>query len=333
MRRAASDDRGQILPLIAVVVSVLIVGIFWLAEVGVAGGLRAAGQSAADSAALAAVAEYRQQAERALRQGHAGGVDLARPEGGAARVAAQDHAARNDARLRRYDAARREVRVDVDTLETLRSRAASQIGVSGTRGEAAARARFRARWRAAVPTLRSRLAPLSEAEIEAILTRNGLTYDPADPPRTALRYPGSCSPGPDVKNLLPRMHDVIVRLEHHSSYGIGPLSLVSGYRRPACGAAWNHTEGLQLYGPENYADAIRVGPLQRGAVAVRQTLVGLCRPYPAADPGLFAHRSSLICSGRTGDLDERTVYGGDLRSVVDFEVELIRDEGSLGDST
>lgn len=332
MGSAARDDRGQVLPLIAVVASVLIIGIFWLAQLGVAGWLRASGQSAADAAALAAAAAYRHQAERVLRQGHPGGVDLARPDTGPARVAAQDHATRNGARLRRYDAALREVRVEVETRQAMQSRAAARIGVNGTRGEAAARVRFQARWRAATPTLRSRGAPLSEAEIQAIFARNGLTYDPADPPRTALRYPGSCSPGPDVKNLQPRMHDAIARLEHHDSYGIGPLSLVSGYRRPGCGAAWGHSEGLELYAPENYGDAVRVGASQRGAVAARQTLVGLCRPYPGTDPGLFAHRLSLICAGRTGDLDERTVYGGDLRSIVDLEVELIRDEGALGNS-
>jgi hypothetical protein len=367
-RRRFDDDQGQIFPLLALVISVLIVAVFWLAELGVAGALRAGGQSAADAAALAAAADIRHQAERILREGIPGGIDHARPEDGPARAAAYEYAGRNDARITTYQAHRREARVEVETNRQMGSRAADDIGVTGTRASATARARFRVDWREArKPTPRNRRAALSDAEIAGIFLRNGLVYIPVVTP-TALRQGGGCNPGPDVKNLTPAMHDVIAVLEYHPVHGINTplviiepptldpddplpdpddpplpvidptagrnrLDLSDGYRHPACGGNLGHGQGLELYSPENYGEAIRVRSTNhRNHIAARQQQVGLCRPYPARDPGLFALRSSLVCGGRTGDLSPTQVFGGNLRNVVRFEVELIPDEGPLGQS-
>jgi hypothetical protein len=364
MRRLRlDDDQGQIFPLLALVIGVLIVATFWLAEVGVAGGLRAGGQSAADAAALAAAAEIRHQAERVLREGHPGGIDLARPEEGPAESAARDYAARNDATVQAYAARYREARVEVETNREMESRAADDIGVSGTRATASARARFRVDWREAdKPQPRNRGAALTEAEIAAIFLRNGLPYIPVVTP-TALRSGAGCAQGADVKNLVGSMHDAIAVLEYHPVHGINTLiipppidvedpidpenpielpdptvglralELSDGYRHPACGGNLGHGQGLELFSPENYGEAIRVrAGSHRDHVANRQGQVGLCRPYPENDPGLFALRTSLICAGRTGDLSPQQVFGGDLRSIVRFEVELIPDEGELGTS-
>jgi hypothetical protein len=85
-----------------------------------------------------------------------------------------------------------------------------------------------------------------------------------------------------------------------------------------------------VYSPENAGDAFRTTDAGRAGVAARMGAVGLCRPYPISDPNLFAHRDHAICAGRTGDLDPTTVYGGNPRGVVRFEVRLVRDDGPLG---
>lgn len=323
-------EDGQVVPILVFVVVGLAIAVAWLSQVGLAGTLRAGSQSASDAAALAAGEELRSQAMRFMRLGP-GRLDLAEPSHGHAFAAATSYAAANDASVvpGGFRAEGLEVRVEVESRQRLEGANAEELGVAGTRGEASSRARIEVDWRLPRPGPRSR-PPLSDAQIEAIAQRNG--YDPEDEDvaeqlaRSVLRSPATC-PGADVRNLEPRMHDVIAHLEL-SPTGVGaPLRLRDGYRRPGCGGS----EGaFGLLSPENSGDAFRTTDAARAGVAARMHVVGLCRPYPSTDPNLFAHRNSAICGGSVGSLDPSSVYGGNLRNVVRFEVRLVRDEGPLG---
>ena len=317
-------------PIVVLVVGVLAIGIVWLVPVGVAGTVRASAQSAADASALAAGEELRGQAMSILVDGP-GAADRIPPMFLPARSAAEEYAERNGSQLTAFDRQGREFRVEVETDQQLEGRGAEGIGVSGTRGESSARARIEVDWRLPIPGSRSN-PPLSDSQIASIAERNGFDPDDEDVAEdledSILHSTADCPGGPDVRNLNDRMHDAIIVLELMDSTITPPLSLRDGYRPPGCGGPSD--DGFGLFSPENYGDTFRTTDSQQFAVAQRMTQAALCRPYPLSDPNLFVHQDSSICAGQTGNLTPSLVYGGDLRSIVRFEVRLIPDEGELG---
>jgi len=309
-----------------VVVAVLVVAWFWLLEAGKAGALRADGQSAADAAALAAATHLQGEVIDLVRNPLPNG--LAYGVYGRSRNAADDYARRNDGNLTRFDAARREFRVEVETQGQLQGGTADRLGVSGTRGEAHSRSRLGVDWLLGPPPARGGSPSLSDGRIDDILARNG--YDPeADelPPGSALESGQPCSIGADVGNLDDEMHDVIVRLEMElPPAGVGAaVVLDDGYQTTSCGG-W--ADEFNVHHPLNYGSAFRVASTTQ-AFAVAASGQPLCRPF-TSDPRLFAHRDSDVCDGRTGTLGPGQAYGGSLDHMVDFTVELVPDEGPVG---
>jgi hypothetical protein len=106
------DERGQTIPLLFVVLVALMATGVLLFQTGRAADLRAEAQTAADAAALAAGHELDEQL--VLVDGSTFAVNEA-----AVRRAAEDYAARNDARVTGFDLDSYDVRVTVATVRTL----------------------------------------------------------------------------------------------------------------------------------------------------------------------------------------------------------------------
>jgi Putative Flp pilus-assembly TadE/G-like len=112
INRLHRDERGQIIPLLFVVLVALMATGFLLFQTGRAADLRAEAQTAADAAALAGGQTLEEQLM--LVDGSTFAVNEA-----AVRAAAEDYAERNDARMTSFDLDGYDVRVTVATVRTL----------------------------------------------------------------------------------------------------------------------------------------------------------------------------------------------------------------------
>jgi uncharacterized membrane protein YgcG len=110
--RLHHDERGQIIPLLLVVLVALMATGVLLFQTGRAADLRAEAQTAADAAALAAGHSLEEQLS--LLDGSTLAVNEA-----TVRAAAEDYAQRNDARVTAFDVDDYDVRVTVATVRTL----------------------------------------------------------------------------------------------------------------------------------------------------------------------------------------------------------------------
>jgi hypothetical protein len=110
--RLHDDERGQIIPLLLVVLVALMATGILLFQTGRAADLRAEAQTAADAAALAAGHTLEEQLS--LLDGSTLAVNEA-----TVRAAAEDYAQRNDARVIAFDLDGYDVRVSVATVRTL----------------------------------------------------------------------------------------------------------------------------------------------------------------------------------------------------------------------
>lgn len=135
------DQGGQAVIVLVAVAAALITGAVLLVTVGESASLRVESQSAADAAALAAAEDLRGQLLDSMRFGRP--LDSPCDD-------AQAYAGRNGAELRVCQVSstspipvgrsQREVRVEVESIEQLDGPSADRVGVSGTTGEATARA-------------------------------------------------------------------------------------------------------------------------------------------------------------------------------------------------
>jgi hypothetical protein len=161
LRLLRSDEQGQVVPVLALLVVAALTGGFLLFEVGRATALRADAQTAADAAALAAAEALHGQFRAAIRNGdyellappdpfepaRLPDVDrVLQPRHELARTVAADYARRNGAELIDYRPEGLGARVRVRTTRALDGSGAQQVGAAGTRAEASARARFSPRW-------------------------------------------------------------------------------------------------------------------------------------------------------------------------------------------
>ncbi len=130
-------QRGQVFPLLLLIVlATLGIGLA-LFQVGRASALRSDAQSGADAAALAAVRNLREQLDRMIAQGRV--PDPAAIDPGELRAAAADYAGRNKAEVLSVEQLGVDVRVGVRTGETLGD-TARPIDSEDERGSARARA-------------------------------------------------------------------------------------------------------------------------------------------------------------------------------------------------
>lgn len=305
--REPSNEEGQALPaLLVLVVAILALGVA-LFQVARAADLRAGAQTGADAAALAAAQTMPDRLAAGLRS--IGVISIGGIDHGAARAAAGDYAGRNGTTVVDYRPSALGATVGVESDATLDGEQVPE-GARGTRGAAEARAEVAITYLLGVPGSSSSTA-IAEDDLSRLARAAGIP-NPVPPDSALRRYGGNCARGVDVANLDDALLVAILRAE--AALGAG-LDITSGHRSLACDSERSmHTYGL----------AIDVG--SPGLLAPLAAGVGLCRPFPGTHPTHFALASSPECGGRRGTLAPGSAYP-DLGAYVAFHVRLVALEG------
>lgn len=339
-----SDDRGQVLPGLMLLMVVVLAGGIALFQVGRATAMRAEAVTAADAGALAAARNVSEQLlEQVMRSGT---YDPHLVDVGRVRSAAVTWANRNGGRVTsvRYEPADLAVRVTVDGQEQLARRPGGREepdGMSGrlnrslrNRGATNAAARARARvdvtW-AIGPGLGiggggggGGGAGLTEAQLAELSAAAGV---PVRPDSALRRYGAACGGGSvDIAHLIDPVKIAILRAE--DAMGTG-LLVNSAYRTVRCQAAITNPVGGRLAAPgrslHNHGQAIDTNMVaQLNAAIASRDDIELCQPFPGDDYVHFSWSRGRECAGRRGPLGAGGAFGGDVSSFVSFAVRLTR---------
>lgn len=332
MRRggqAPTGEQGSLAPLMLAVTAAALFLMVGLLQVGLASGLRAEAQTAADSAALAGAESLKAQMQQLLLQTGFNEPRLPLNED-AMRDAAEDYAARNGASVVAFDFDPAEWEVFVRVVSNDELQADGWLSeVAGERGVSEARATlemdFAVGGAGGAPTTSGGGAGLTDAELAEVAGEvAGVDDVPAD---SALRrYHGDgFSSQTSVSGLTLAMRASVLRLEQALG---SPLQINSGYRHPSYQAELCQ----QVSGPcappgksmHNHGLAIDVDNHGQVAAAVNADPdIGLCQPLPANDAVHFSHVTGSECAGRGGTLGQGEAFGGNPNSFATFEVRLV----------
>lgn len=308
LRRLHTDERGQMVAGLVLVFGALLGSGLLLMLIGKGSVLRQEAVTAADSAALAAADELRDQLEA-----HLASTAFEEPvvlDYGAARRAAQEYAGRNGAELVEFQGRALEVSVTTATVETVGSAELPDLGgrrvpdvragtVSGT---ASARAIVEREGDAPPQAVTLTAAgPSAAADSPAGLS-------PVPPFSALLFYDGDGSTStPSVSGLQPEMREEIVKVE----VAMGRrLMLNSAYRSPAgqarvCAQVRGRNPSALCAPPGRSLHqaglAIDVADPAFVLAALREDpSIALCQPFPARDAVHFSHTSGRECGGARG---------------------------------
>lgn len=326
LQRLREETRGGILPILAATIVALIAGGVLMFSIGRATASRAGAQTAADAAALAAVDNVRAQLRALVAQGRLEEFEFLRIGESAARAAAADYAARNDARLvsfRLRTATKLTATVEVVSNETVgddagRATATAELTILGAGGGGGGGS-------GSVGA-----CPIPRAQLEALAGRHDITmvHD-----NSALLVNTRCDgPGVAVAPLTDTMKVGILMVEEELGRGI---RLSSAYRSPgyqttlcarlrsqgitvpcALSGRSMHNVGMAIDAPS--------GEYQNIAAALSTNRsIPLCWPIPGPDPYHFVSvEPGSACGGRQGTpgLGGGPFTGG---PALTFEIRLI----------
>lgn len=333
LRRLHTDDCGQMVAALLLVFGALLGSGVLLLLVGKGSVLRQEAVTAADSAALAAADELRDQLIA-----HLASTPFEEPvvlDYGAARRAAEEYAKRNGAELVDFQGRALEVTVTTATRDTVGSAELPDLGgrrvpdvragdVSGTATARAIVQREGDAAQAAPGAVTLAAAGPSSAGPPAA----GLPDAGSVPAFSALRYydGDGYTSTPSVSGLQPEMRAEIVKIEVATGQR---LPLTSGYRSEAgqarvCAQVRGRNPNALCAPPGRSLHqaglAIDVAEPALVLAAMRQDpSIALCQPFPARDAVHFSHSSGRECGGARGAIPAGAAAAG----VADYHVRLV----------
>jgi hypothetical protein len=326
LRGFVVDERGQVLPvLLVLLVGILATGII-LFQGGRASLLRAEGVTAADAASVGGAYNLRDQLLRIIMQRGYPDPNLVNESELCSRAAQE--AAKNGGDLLACDQFGFEVWVQVATDEALDGEGAAEGVGDGERGIAESKAQLNLTY--AIPFggapawgVTANGLGMSVGELKDLAEQAGIRFRGSSSLESSL----PCAMGADTVNLTEEMKIAILKAEAILGH---PLQINDGFRTYECqvAAASNpgnpggraappgrsmHNAGMAI-DVQNYSEL--------GAVAAR---VGLCQPFPSSDDDPFhvSLSSGVECGGLAGPLGAGGAFGGDPTSFVSFEVTIV----------
>lgn len=338
LRRLHTDECGQMVAALLLVFGALLGSGVLLLLVGKGSVLRQEAVTAADSAALAAAGELRDQLIARLAS-----TAFEEPvvlDYGAARRAAEEYAQRNGAELVDFQGRALEVTVTTATRDTVGSAELPDLGgrrvpdvragdVSGTATARAIVQREGGAAQAAPGAVTPGAAgPSSAGPPAAGPPAAGLPAGGSVPAFSALRYydGDGYTSTPSVSGLQPEMRAEIVKIEVATGQR---LPLTSGYRSEAgqarvCAQVRGRNPNALCAPPGHSLHqaglAIDVAEPALVLAAMRQDpSIALCQPFPARDAVHFAHSSGRECGGARGAIPA----GASAAAVADYHVRLV----------
>lgn len=286
LRRLRSDEEGQVMPaLFVMVVALLALGIMLL-QIGRATDIRAEGVTAADAGALAGAKNMRIQLIAITAAIGYPDPNLVNEAVVCATAAA--YVARNGATMtgcRRFGF---RVFVDVRMNRGLTGERARSMGLAGDTATAEAVAEVRLMYSLGAPGGGGILSAVGGGIGGAALRELADSAGVEVPGTSSLMHSQPCSWGADTVNLSRDMKIAILRAEELLGH---PLSITSGYRTMACQASIpsSANPGGRVAAPgaslHNFGMAIDVA--NYGELARVAARAGLCQPFPGADDDPF----------------------------------------------